>query len=81
MLHIFHINVASVHSRYFICFIRMLHLSVSCCSESQGHGGVVVAGHVRWVMGHDDLGASRRGARHASVLRTGLAWGRRSGRD
>ena len=45
MLHMFHTHVASVCSKYFICFRRMLHSSVSCykcfhvseiCSESHG---------------------------------------------
>ena len=31
MLHMFHTHVASVCSKYFICFKRMLHSSVSCC--------------------------------------------------
>jgi hypothetical protein len=38
----FHTHVASVRSKCFICFRRMLHSSVSCCiglfRESWGHG-------------------------------------------
>ena len=39
MLHVFHTYVGSVCSRCFIRFIRMLHLSVLCCSGIQGGAG------------------------------------------
>jgi hypothetical protein len=44
MLHMFHTYVVSVCSKWFICFIRMLHSNVSCCTcfilfeESTGAG-------------------------------------------
>jgi hypothetical protein len=80
MLHMFHTYVASVCSKCFIRFIRMLHSSVSCCSESEGAQGVMVAWHGRWVMmGARRAGVGRWGAQRAGVLRTGHTGGSRSG--
>jgi hypothetical protein len=58
----FHTYVASVCSRCFICFRRMLHSSVSCCTrfmlfeESGGRGEPVASGH-----GAQSAGAGGRG--------------------
>jgi hypothetical protein len=40
MLHMFHTHVSSVCSKCFICFRRMLHLSVSCFRRANPHFGI-----------------------------------------
>jgi hypothetical protein len=47
----FHTYVTSLCYRCFIYFRHMLHSSVSCCLESQGERGVMVARHGCWGMG------------------------------
>jgi hypothetical protein len=68
MLHMFHIYVASVCSKCFICFRLMLHSSISCCKC------FVFQRYVQRVMGaqpgrsgkgRGELGVGRWGARHA----------------
>jgi len=68
MLHMFHIYVASVCSKWFIRFIRMLHLNISCCTCFILFGesvGVMVARHERRRMGRGDLEAGSGGATRA----------------
>jgi hypothetical protein len=46
--HILQVYVLDVSSISDVCCIQVFHVArVSCCSESQGHGGVMVARHGR----------------------------------
>jgi hypothetical protein len=83
MLHIFHTYVATVCSRWFICFIHILSSSVSysTCFMLFGELGawaVMVPRYGCREMGSDELGASGRGALGASgwgAMGTGSACG------
>jgi len=82
----FHTYVVSVSSICFICFKRMLHSSVSCCTsfilfEESGATGSD-GGTARALRNRARrVGAGKRGVQRTGVLRMGRARGRRSGPD
>ena len=76
------VYVLDVLSKAFVCFIQVFHVAhLSCCSESQGAHGLMVARRRHREMGCGELGTDERGARHDGVMWTGRARGRRSGHD
>ena len=63
MLQVCFLYVSSISD---VCCIQVFHVAyVSCCSESQGHGGVMVARHGHRGMGHGEPVVGERGTRRA----------------
>ena len=72
MLQVYVLDVSSIS---YGCCIQAFHVArVSCCSESQGARGVMVARHGRRGMGRGDLRADGRGALDARGQGAWPAW-------